>query len=67
MAELDAGATGDGPADQAECDRHAAAINEAIGELAEDNATSSGDVQADLDNIHALEDGATDRGCFLIY
>jgi hypothetical protein len=67
VAELDAGATGDGPADQAECDRHAAAINEAIGELAEDNATSSGDVQADLDNIHALEDGATDRGCFLIY
>ena len=67
MAELDAGATGDGPADQAECDRHAAAINEALAELREDNATGGGDVRADLDNVHALEDGAMDRGCFLIY
>jgi hypothetical protein len=67
VAELDAGATGDGPADQAECDRHAAAINEALGELAEDNATGAGDVNEDIANVHALEDGAMDRGCFLIF
>jgi hypothetical protein len=66
VAELDAGATGDGPADQDECDRHAAAINEAIGELREAYATDS-DTSAELLNVQALEDGAMDRGCFLIY
>jgi hypothetical protein len=67
VAELDAGATGDGPADQDECDRHAAAINDAMAELREDYATDSGDLDEDLLNVQALEEGAMDRGCFLIY
>jgi hypothetical protein len=67
VAAVTAGSTGDGPADDDECDRWAGAINEGMSELREDNATNSGDVREDIDNINHLTDGAMDRGCFIVY
>jgi hypothetical protein len=64
---VEAGSTGDGPADDDECDRWAGAINDARAELREDDATSSGDVNEDIENVNNLTDGAMDRGCFIVY
>lgn len=67
VAYVEAGSTGDGPADDGECDRWAGAINDARAELREDNATNSGDVNEDIENVNNLTDGAMDRGCFIVY
>ena len=67
VAAVTAGSTGDGPADDDECDRWAGAINDSMAELREDSATGSGDVKEDIDNINNLSDGAMDRGCFIAY
>jgi len=64
-AALSAGATGDGPATQADCDRYADAIN-SWGQAA-DTAASHDDMINAVNNASALEDKAMDAGCFLVY
>lgn len=64
---LEGGSTGDGPAADAECERWAGAISDAMAELREDAATNSGDTSADIDQINELTDGGMDRGCFFVY
>lgn len=67
VAYLTAGSTGDGPADDDECERWAGAINDTMTELREDYATDQGDVKEDVDNVNYLTEGAMDRGCFIVY
>jgi hypothetical protein len=67
VSYVTAGSTGDGAADDDECDSWAGAINETMSELREDSATDSGDVHEDIENIEHLTDGAMDRGCFIVY
>jgi len=64
-AALSAGATGDGPATQADCDRYADAIN-SWGH-ATDTATNYDDMINAINNTVALENKAMDDGCFLVY
>ena len=65
---MEGGATGDGPADDDECERYASAINEAIGELQEDldNVADLPTIAADQDQIDTLKNDGMDRGCFFI-
>ena len=63
-----AGSTGDGPADQAECDRWAEGINVVIGTLEE--AIDKNDQELIDDAVNAIErgeNGAMGRGCFIVY
>jgi len=65
---VSAGATGDGPADQAACDRFADWINQNIGilegHLGSNNQPGITDA---AEAIEAIEDAAMDSGCFIIY
>ncbi len=63
-----AGSTGDGPANQKECDARAAAINAGIrngrAELAKGNYVEAGIF---ADGVREDIDQAMDRGCFIVY
>jgi hypothetical protein len=64
----EAGATGDGPADQAECDKWASAINTGVNQL--NTAIDDGDGDRAIawaDEIEHLEQKAMDRGCFVVH
>ncbi len=63
LAVISAGATGDGPADQEECDRHAGLINTLIQEAqSQDNEN---DTNFWLNEASEAANQAMDRGCFL--
>ena len=68
-----AGATGDGPADQDECDDRAQIIDEAIfalGQAHSEHIPGSTDytkVEAALATVERTINVALDRGCFVVY
>ena len=68
-----AGATGDGPADQDECDDRAQIIDEAIftlGQAHSEHIPGSPDytkVEAALATVERTINVALDRGCFVVY
>lgn len=65
---LEAGSTGQGPADDKECERRAVAINSWSDQANAD--VINGDAEAaeeSAQNVEALEDQALDRGCFIVY
>ena len=63
-----AGATGDGPADQEDCDYYADNMNTAIDSLkkafADGNSVAAERAQ---DYLEEAEDVAMDEGCFVVY
>jgi hypothetical protein len=62
-----AGATGDGPATQEDCDRFASAINSWQDQVMVDGAAGQMDQAIqDMRNADALQDKALDEGCFII-
>ena len=61
------GATGDGPADDAECEGYARRLNVLVSQAAfwyRHNSPNTGD--ALVQGAEAVEDEATDRGCFIM-
>ncbi len=65
---VEAGATGDGPADQDECDKWASAINTGIDQLK--TAFNDGDgarAEEWASELEHLEEKAMARGCFIVY
>jgi hypothetical protein len=68
VATVKGGATGDGPADQAECDKVAAGMNSWIeGGIDDYKAGDVAQAQKDFDNANALENDGLDEGCFFQY
>jgi len=73
VVAVQAGATGDGPADQDECNDRAQIIDEAIfmlGEAQSQHVPGSTDytkVEAALATVEHTIDRALDRGCFVVY
>lgn len=68
VVAVTAGATGDGPANQRECDSWAGVINSSL-ENAENALIDGNEVEADiyLESVEANTDAAMSRGCFLLY
>ena len=73
VVAVKAGATGDGPADQDECDDRAQIIDEAIfalGQVQSEHIPGSPDytkVEAALATVERTINVALDRGCFVVY
>jgi len=68
IMEAEAGSTGQGPANQDECDAHAAKITRLGGELKATMLAGDGDASlAKSDELEAATDFAMDRGCFVVY
>ncbi len=65
---LEAGSTGQGPADDKECERRAAAINSWSDQANADviNGDAEG-AERSAGYVEALEDQALERGCFIVY
>jgi hypothetical protein len=68
VAYVTAGSTGDGPADQGECDRWAININHYLNlaEASAQSGTSDAQTDAYAQQSAAYEDQAMDRGCFIV-
>jgi hypothetical protein len=68
IMEAEAGATGQGPANQDECNAHAAKITRLQGELKATMLAGNGEASIDKsDELDAAADFAMDRGCFVVY
>jgi hypothetical protein len=68
VVALEAGSTGQGPADDKECEKRAVAINSWSDQANADviNGDAEG-AEESARNVEALEDQALDRGCFILY
>jgi len=62
---VDAGATGDGPADQEECDSWANGMNALLDQFSKSKNVAERVMLLEAVSLNA--DGAEDRGCFVVY